>query len=187
MPYRQGDTGGLTFYVRTASDTRPIVGAIPSVIARLDADLPIVNLRTMDDQIWENTTRERVLSTLSSSFATLATLLAAIGLYAVLSYSVAQRLREFGIRIAFGARSRDVGRLVLGQVTRISLIGAVIGAGLALALGRLGQALLVDVQGYDAAIITGATLLVLTIALAAGVLPARRATSVNPIEALRIE
>ena len=102
-------------------------------------------------------------------------------------HGVSQRLREFGIRIALGAQSRDVGRLVLGQVTRISVIGAVIGAGLALGLGRLGQALLVDVQGYDVAIIAGATLLALIVALAAGALPARRATSVNPIDALRME
>jgi predicted permease len=187
MPYRQDSVGPLTFYARTADDTRPLVGAIPSLIARLDANLPITHLRTMDDQIWDNTTRDRVLSTLSTSFALLATLLAAIGLYAVLAYGVSQRLREFGIRIALGAQSRDVGRLVLGQVTRISVIGAIIGAGLALGLGRLGQALLVGVEGYHVAVIAGATLLALVVALAAGALPARRATSVNPIEALRME
>ena len=90
-----------------------------------------------------------MLTTLSSSFAALAIVLAAIGLYAVLAYGVAQRLREIGIRIALGAKPSDVRRLVLSQVGRISLIGGVIGAGLALGLGRLGQAMLFGVQGYD--------------------------------------
>ena len=187
LPYRQDNVGGLTFYVRTASDTRPLFGAITSLVARIDASLPISNLHTMNDQIYEKMASERVLSTLSSSFAALATLLAAIGLYAVLAYGVAQRLREFGIRIALGAQRSDVRWLVLAQVTRISLIGGVIGAGLAFGLGRLSQALLFGVAGYDTAVIVGAALLVLIVALAAGALPARRATAVNPIEALRIE
>lgn len=187
LPYRQDAVGPLTFYARTTSDPRALVGAIPALVARLDANLPITNLLTMDDQIWENTARDRVLSTLSSAFAVLATLLAAIGLYAVLAYGVAQRLREFGIRIALGARAADVRRLVLGHVTRIALAGSVVGAGLAFGLGQLGRALLVGVDGYNAPIIAGAALLALIVALLAGALPARRASTVNPIEALRIE
>jgi putative ABC transport system permease protein len=187
LPYRQDNVGGLTFYVRTASDTRPLFGAITSLVARIDANLPISNLHTMNDQIYEKMTSERVLSTVSSSFAVLATLLAAIGLYAVLAYGVAQRLREFGIRIALGAQRSDVRWLVLAQVTRISVVGGVIGVGLSFGLGRLSQALLFGVAGYDTAVIVGAALLVLIVALAAGALPARRATAVNPIEALRIE
>jgi len=187
LPYRQDNVGTLTFYVRTASDTRPLTSAISSLVERIDANLPIANLHTMNDQIYERMAPERVLSTLSSSFAALATLLAAIGLYAVLAYGVAQRLREFGIRIALGAQRRDVRWLVLAQVTRISLIGGVIGAGLAFGLGRLSRALLFGVAEYDTAVIVGAALLVLIVALAAGALPARRATGVNPIEALRME
>ncbi len=188
MPYRQDRVGPLTFYARTSSaDTRALVGAIPPLVARLDANLPIANLRTMDDQIWDNTARDRVLSTLSSSFAVLATLLAAIGLYAVLAYGVAQRLREFGIRIALGATSVDVRWLVLRHVVRMAAIGGVIGAGLALGLGRLGRAMLIGVDGYDAGVIGGAALLVVLVALLAGALPARRASAVNPIEALRAD
>jgi predicted permease len=188
MPYRQDRVGPLTFYARTSSDdTRALVSAIPPLIARLDANLPISNLRTMDDQIWDNTTRDRLLSTLSSSFALLATVLAAIGLYAVLAYGVAQRLREFGIRIALGARAGDVRWLVLGHVTRLTLIGGVIGAGLAVGLGQMGRAMLIGVDGYDVAVIGGAVLLVLCVAFVAGALPARRASAVNPIEALRAD
>jgi predicted permease len=194
MPYRQPDTsrgetgvGTLTFYVRTASDARALIGTIPQVIGALDRNLPIVALRTMDDQVWDNTTRDRVLSILSSSFAVLATLLAAIGLYAVLAYGVARRLREIGIRVALGAQPWHVRWLVLSQVGRISLAGGAIGVGLALALGRLGRAMLFGVGGMDVTVILGAALLAIVVSFAAGILPARRATSVNPIEALRVE
>jgi predicted permease len=192
MPYRQpdareGSVGTLTFYARTTQDTRTLLGAVPSLVGRLDADLPVANLRTMEDQIWDNTTRDRVLSTLSSAFAVLATLLAAIGLYAVLAYGVAQRLREIGIRIALGAKGSDVRWLVLSQVGRMTLVGGVVGAGLALGLGRLGQAMLFGVERQSTAVIGAAALVVLAVAIGAAVLPARRAASVNPVEALRAE
>ena len=188
MPYRQDRVGPLTFYARTSSaDTRALVSAIPSLVARLDANLPIANLRTMDDQIWDNTARDRVLSTLSTAFAVLATVLAAIGLYAVLAYGVSQRMREFGIRIALGAKGADVRRLVLGHVTRIALIGSAVGAALAFGMGRLAGAMLIGVDGYDATVIAGAAMLAVIVALLAGALPARRASAVNPIEALRAD
>ena len=188
MPYRQDRVGPLTFYARTSSaDTRALVSAIPSLVARLDANLPIANLRTMDDQIWDNTARDRVLSTLSTAFAVLATVLAAIGLYAVLAYGVSQRLREVGIRIALGAKGADVRRLVLGHVTRIALIGSAVGAALAFGMGRLAGAMLIGVDGYDATVIAGAAMLAVIVALLAGALPARRASAVNPIEALRAD
>jgi predicted permease len=186
-PSRQATVGPLTFYVRTTSETGALLAAIPSLVGRHDANLPVVNLRSMDDQIWDNTTPQRVLGTLSTSFASIATLLAAIGLYAVLSYGVAQRLREIGIRMALGAQPRDVRSLVLTQVVRMTVIGGITGAALAFGLGRLGEALFFGVQGYDAAIVGGAVLLVAMVAAAAGAVPARRATAVNPIEALRSE
>ncbi len=186
-PDRQASVGPLTFYIRTTSDTGALLAAIPSIVKRHDANLPVVNLRSMNDQIWDNTTPQRVLGTLSSSFASLAILLAAIGLYAVLSYGVSQRLREIGIRMALGAQPRDVRSLVLMQVVRMTVIGGGVGAALAFGLGRLGEALFFGVQGYDAAIVGGAALLVAMVAAAAGALPTRRATTVNPIDALRME
>jgi putative ABC transport system permease protein len=128
-----------------------------------------------------------VLGTLSSSFALIATLLAAIGLYAVLAYSVARRRREIGVRTALGAQLRDVRWLVLARVGRMTLTGGIVRAGLALGLGRLAQAMLFGVEGNSAAIIGAAALVVVVVALAAGAVPARRATTVNPIEVLRIE
>ena len=187
LPYRQADVGGLTFYVRGGTDTRPLVSMIPSIVRRLDANLPIENLRTMDDQIWERTTPDRMLTTLSFAFAGLALVMAAIGVYAVLAYGIAQRLREIGIRMALGAKPRDVRSLVFSQVGRMALVGGTIGAVLAFGIGRLGQAMLYGVDGADAGIIGAAALVVAVVALTAGVLPARRGTSVNPIEALRVE
>jgi predicted permease len=187
LPYRQDTVGSLTFYARTAADTRPLAGAIVALVGRIDATLPISNLHTMNDQIYERMAPERVLSTLSSSFAVLATLLGAIGLYAVLAYGVSQRLREFGIRIALGAQGRDVRWMVLSQVGRITVVGGAVGAGLALGLGRLGQALLFGVDDHSTAVIGGAALVVLAVALGAGFLPARVAASVNPVEALRAD
>jgi predicted permease len=188
LPYRQTNVGGLTFYVRGAADPRALASMIPPLVARLDANLPIDNFRTMDDQVWENTTRERLLTTLSSAFAALAVILAAIGLYAVLAYGVAQRLREIGIRIALGARNADVRWLVVTQVGRISLIGGAIGTTLALAIGRAGRSMLYDVQqAHNLSIVLGAVLLVAAVVVLAAVVPARRATRVEPVQILRAD
>lgn len=188
MPYRQADTGSLSFYVRSSSsDTRAILGMIPSVVTRLDANLPISHLRTMDDQIWEDNSRARVLPALSSAIAGLALILAAIGLDAVLAYGVAQRLREIGIRIALGARPADVKRLVLTQVGRIGIVGAVIGGALGLAFGRVAQAVLFGVQGYNGYVIGGAVALALTVAFGAAIVPARRASLVQPVTVLKAD
>jgi ABC-type antimicrobial peptide transport system permease subunit len=139
----------------------------------------------MDQQIWENTTRDRVLSSLSSWFAVLATMLAVIGLYAVIAYGVSQRLREISIRVALGAQSRDVRWLVLSQVARIAIVGGALGVGLALGLGRVGQAMLFGVESSNGAIIGGAVLVVLLAAAGAGAVPARRATQVDPAATLK--
>jgi predicted permease len=187
LPYRQADTGTLTFYVRSAADSPAMFAGVLDVVKRLDASLPVENLRTMSEQVENNMTTDRVLTTLSSAFAGLATLLAGIGLYAVLAYGVAQRVREFGIRMALGARTLDVGWLVLSHVGRITLIGGAIGGAIALGLGRLGQALLFGVEGFDGRVISGATAVVVGVALLAGLLPARRAARVDPATALRAE
>lgn len=188
MPYRQVDTGALTFYVRSASpDTRPLLGMIQSVVAQLDANLPIGDFATMEDQIRGDTSRDRMLSLLASAFAVVAVLLAAIGLYAMLAYGVAQRLREIGIRVALGAQPRDVRRLVLAQVGRIGVSGAVIGGVLGLGIGRLAQAALFGVQGDNPSIIASAALVAMAVAFSAAVLPMRRASRVQPVEVLKAE
>jgi hypothetical protein len=174
MPYRQADTGALTFYVRAANETPAVLGTIPAVVRRLDANIPISNLRTMEEQIWYDTSGDRALTITSSALAGLAVVLAAIGLYAVLAYGIAQRWRE-------------IRGLVLGQAGRIGIVGVVIGAALAFGLGRLSEAMLFGVERTAPAIIVGAVVLALGVAFTAAVVPARRATLVPPVEVLKAE
>jgi ABC-type antimicrobial peptide transport system permease subunit len=141
----------------------------------------------MDEQIWDNTTRERVLATLSSSFAGLAMLLAGIGLYAVLAYTVAQRLREIGVRMALGADAARITRLVLGHVGRMAVAGAIAGCAAALGLGRLTQSLLFGVEGVEPLVMAGAAIGVMVVALTAAMVPARRAARIDPVGAIKAE
>ncbi|MGH7573645.1 MAG: ABC transporter permease [Longimicrobiales bacterium] len=188
MPYRQNeDIGFLNFYVRTALDPQQVLRAVPGVIARLEPNLPVENLKTMAQQVRENVFLDRMISTLSAAFAGLATLLAAIGLYGVLAYTVAQRTREIGVRMALGADATRVQRMVLGQVTRIFLIGSVIGVAGALGLGRAARSLLFGLGGNDPVVIGIAIVVLAIFALGAGFIPALRASRVDPMHALRYE
>jgi putative ABC transport system permease protein len=188
-PYRQVAPGLLTFYVRTARGVDPasVMSAIPPLVHRFDANLPVEAMRTMDEQFDDNTTSERVAMTLSASLAALATILAAIGLYAVLAYSVSQRVREIGIRMALGARGADVRLMVLSQTSRIAVTASVIGVALAIGLARLTQSMLYGVTPLDPRVQGGAALLMLAVAFAAAMVPARRAAAVDPVDALRAE
>ena len=177
----------LTFYVRSSADSRQLLTVIPGLVRGIEPNLPVERLFTMDDQIWDNVTLDRILATLSGWFAGLAALLAGIGLYALLAYTVTQRLREIGIRMALGAQPGDVGRLVLGHVARITVIGGGIGLVVALVLGRLGQTLLFGVQGHDPAVIAAAAAGMALVAFGAAALPTRRAAQVDPVIALRAE
>ncbi|HEY1306440.1 MAG TPA: ABC transporter permease [Vicinamibacterales bacterium] len=187
MPWRQSGVGSLTFYVRSSGDPALLTPSIASVVAEFDRNLPLENVRTMEEQIWSNVTSDRVLATLSSSFAGLATILAGIGLYAMLAHIVARRVREMGIRIALGARGVDVQRLIFGHVAGIVAMGGAIGILLAIGLGRLGRSILFGLGGSEPAIIAGAAAVVVLVAIAAGIAPARRAALVNPVDALKAE
>ena len=187
-PYRQDQTvGALNFYVRTALPPEQILRTVPTVIASLDPNLPVEELKTMAQQVRDNVFLDRVISTLSAAFALLATLLAAVGLYGVLAYTVAQRTREFGVRMALGADGRRVRRMVLRQVGIMTAVGAVVGIGAALGLGRAAQSLLFELEGQDPFVIAGAVLVLSLVAVGAGYVPARRASQVDPMQALRYE
>jgi predicted permease len=188
-PYRQVAPGLLTFYVRTARGVDPasVMSAIPALVHRFEANLPIEAMRTMDEQFDDNTTSERVAMTLSASLAALATILAAIGLYAVLAYSVSQRVREIGIRMALGARGTDVRLMVLSQTSRIAVTASVIGVALAMGLARLTQSMLYGVTPLDPRVQEAAALLMLAVAFVAATVPAKRAAAVDPVDALRAE
>jgi predicted permease len=187
-PYRQdGKIGFSQFYVRTAGDERQLLTQIPAVVRRLDPNLPIGDIKTMERQVRENLFLDRFISTMSASFATLATLLAAIGLYGVLAYTVAQRTKEFGLRMALGADGGKVRGLVLGQVGRMTVVGAAIGLAAALALGRVARSLLYEMEPHDPVVLTAAVVLLGAVAFGAGFIPAYRASRLDPMRALRYE
>jgi len=187
QPYRQVNLGQMYFYIRSALPPDQMLRAIPTVMKKLDPNLPVEQLKTLPQQVRDNVSFDRMISVLSASFAILATLLAAVGLYGVLAYSVAQRTREIGVRMALGASSGSVGGMVLRQVGLMTLIGGVIGIGGALALGRGAQSLLYELKGWDPFVIAVAAVLLTFVALGAGLAPALRASRVDPMQALRYE
>jgi predicted permease len=187
-PYRQDDSvGQLTFYVRTSLDPEEFLANIPKVVAQLDPNLPVENLRTMPQQVRDNVFLDRLISTLSTAFACLATLLAAVGLYGVLAYTVAQRTREIGLRMALGAAPARVRAMVMKQVAWMTVAGGFIGLTAALWLGPLAESQLYQLKGRDPAVFVGAAVVLGIIALVAGFVPAHRASRVEPMWALRYE
>jgi ABC-type antimicrobial peptide transport system permease subunit len=188
-PYRQDEQrlGQMIFYVRTASDPEQFLPGVTRLIARLDPNLPVRDLNTVPKQIQENVFLDRFISVLSASFAALATVLAAIGLYGVLAYTVAQRTREIGLRMALGAAPGRVRAMVLRQVGVMTLVGGGVGLAAAVGIGRLAQSLLFQMQGYDATVLAVSALTLMLVALAAGFIPAHRASQVDPMSALRYE
>lgn len=188
VPYRQEERLGFgVFYVRTALDPEQVLTAIPAVMKRLDENLPVEDLKTMEMQVHENVSMDRLISTLSTGFAILATLLAAIGLYGVLAYTVAQRTREIGLRMALGADGGNVRRMILWQVGKMAIVGGFIGLAAALGVGRLAQSLLFQMEGHDPAVVALSAIALAIVALGAGLLPALRASRIDPMKALRYE
>ena len=187
-PYRQDErTGQMNFYVRTAANPQQFLQNIPKLVARLDPNLPVQNLNTLPEQIQNNVFLDRFISVLSASFASLATLLAAIGLYGVLAYTVAQRTREIGLRMALGAAPARVRAMVLRQVALMTIVGGAIGLAAAIGVGQLAQSLLFELQGYDPLVLVASAVTLTLVALGAGFIPAHRASQVDPMLALRYE
>jgi predicted permease len=188
VPYRQGETlGFLNFYVKTTLEPESLLAAVPKVVARLDPNLPVEDLKTMEQQVRENVFMDRLLTVLSSLFAGLATLLAAVGLYGVLAYTVAQRTREIGLRMALGAAPDRVRRMILRQTGIMTVVGGAVGLALAALAGRGAQSLLFELKGYDPVVFASAAVVLGLVALAAGFMPALRASRVDPMTALRYE
>jgi ABC-type antimicrobial peptide transport system permease subunit len=187
MSYRQQTLPDMSVVIRANSDPRQLVDALRDQIQRLDPSLAIADIRLMDQVADESIATPRFSFFLVGLFAGLAIVLAAIGTYGVISYTVSQRIPEFGLRMALGAPPGDVLRLVLSQAVRLAIAGAVIGVIVALGLARVLGSLMYNVSPTDPLTFTAVGLGVIAIALVACYLPARRATKASPMIALRTE
>jgi predicted permease len=188
VPYRQRQNpGSLTYYVRVGMDTGPMMELIRREVAKLDPTVPVAELKTMEAQVQENMFIDRIVSLFSGSFAALATLLAAIGLYGTLSYTVSRRRKEIGIRMALGAQPGDIRRLIVRNLSVLLGGGTAVGLGAALLLGRYVETILYGVKARDPLILAAASAFLLLIALLAGSVPAGRAAKTDPMVALRYE
>jgi putative ABC transport system permease protein len=176
---------GMSFVLRTAGDPMALVPAVKRAVADVDPATPVAAARTVEASLDDSVRHLRLYMLLLGAFGAVATLLAAVGIYGVMAYSVAERTREFGVRMALGARAADVLNMVLSHAARIVGAGVAIGLAAAFFVSRLLQASLFEVTRTDPATYASVSVLLILIALMACVVPARRATSVNPIVALR--
>jgi putative ABC transport system permease protein len=188
IPYSQRPKlTGMTFYVRSTQDPLLLGTALQGEVRQMDANLPVYDLKTMTRIVEEDLFSARMVAVLSAAFASLAALLAALGIYGVLAYVVVQRTREIGIRMALGAVAGDVRFLIVREVGLMVLIGVGVGLPLAYGLARFSESLLYGVHAGDPVVYTLGLGLIAIIALAACFIPARRATRVDPLVALRYQ
>lgn len=182
-----GTVGGLTFLLSSSGEPDSIASQVHKVLSQFDANLPILSIRTVNQQIERRLVTERLVTDLAAFFALLALMMAAIGLYGVMSYSTTQRTTEIGIRMALGASATGVMRMVLTEAVRVVTIGVVIGLPCSVAAARVISSRLYGVTAADPVSIATATFIVLAAALLAGYVPAHRASRVDPMASLRHE
>ncbi len=188
VPYvQQTEVGGMTYAVRTRFSPSQIVPSLRHLVQQEDRDLPVINIRTQQEQIDATLQMERLFAALTSGFGLLALALACVGIYGIMAYTVAQRTSEIGIRLALGAQPGQVRGMILRESTWLAIVGILAGAGAALGLARLVKSMLYGIQPWDPTTIIGGVLILLTVALAASWIPARRAAGVQPMKALRHE
>jgi putative ABC transport system permease protein len=186
-PHPQLAYSAMTLTLRTTADPAPFAPLIEREVHALDRDQPIADVRTMDQWVARTLSQAKFSSTLLTTFAGLALALAAIGIYGVMSYSVSQRTSEIGIRLALGAEARDILGMVVGSAARLAAVGLVIGVVLSLALSRTMTSLLYETAGTDPLTFTAVVVVLGAVAIAASYFPARRASRVPPVEALRAQ
>jgi predicted permease len=186
-PFAQSQIGLISLVVRTSVPPTTVTSAVGAAIHEIDRDLPLLGVRTLDEVVGASMAQQRFAMELLAAFAALALLLAAIGIYSVLSWTVRQRVREIGIRRALGAPTRDVLRMVVIEGLKPTLLGVALGLVSALALGRLMTALVFGVSPHDAATLSSVSVMLTMCAVTATLVPAYRATRVDPVVALRDE
>ena len=186
-PHPQLAYGSMTLTVRAAGDPLAIAPAVERTVRTLDPDQPVSDVRTMTQWVAKTLAQARFNSLLLGTFAALALLLAAIGIYGVMSYAVNQRTPEIGIRLAMGAEARDILMMIVGNALRLTAIGLAIGVALALALSRTMASLLYETAGTDPITFASVLATLASVALVASYLPARRAARIPPVEALRYQ
>jgi putative ABC transport system permease protein len=177
----------MTLVVRTETDPKSLAGALQREVQAMDKDQPVADIRTMDEVLASSVARARFSTLLLSIFAGVALVLSAVGIYGVMAYSVTQRTHEIGVRMALGAQRRDILRLVVRQGMLLVIIGVALGLLLAFILTRFMESLLYGIQAHDPTTLFGVSLILALVALVACLLPARRATRVDPMIALRYE
>ena len=188
LPYRQrDDIRSVNYYARSSLDTSAMTSAVSRIMSKLDPNLPVEELRTMEAQVRERSASDLLLAKIAMAFAGLATLLAAIGLYGVLAYSVAQRTPEIGVRLALGADAARIRDMILRHVGVLTLVGVIVGLTGALVLARYAASLLFGVQGIDTTVMVGAVTVVVFVSLGAAMVPVYRASRIDPARALRWE
>jgi predicted permease len=188
-PYWQNNNGisQATFALVTRLDARTLVPSLRKAVQSVDSNLPLLDIRTQEEQIAASMQQERIFANLTAAFGALALVLACIGIYGIMAWMVSRRMQEIGIRIALGARSEQVQGMVLREAAWMTLLGVAIGVCCALALGRVVASLLYGLKPWDPATFAVAATVLILVALAAGWVPARRAAGVDPIRALRHE
>lgn len=186
-PLWQRGVDAASFEVRTRASSEASARSIRAAVRDIDPTLAVLSLRTVDDHVDRILSSERMLASLAAAFAVIATLLAMIGLYAVLSFSAARRTKEIGIRLALGAPRHTAGGLIIREAGVLALVGLAIALPICWALGRLIESQLFGVAATDPLTIAGAAAILVAISVAASALPARAASSINPLDALRAD
>jgi predicted permease len=184
---QRAEAGRMMVALHTEPEPASVLSAARAAVAEMDRDLPLTEVRTMQEQVQGTMANERIFAQLTSGFGVLALVLAAIGIYGIMAYTVARRTSEIGIRMALGARQAQVLGMVLREVSWMALAGVLLGVGAALGLARLVSAMLYGVKAWDAVTLAGIAGLLMGIALLAGWGPARRAARIDPTQALRRE